>query len=389
MILLLLVVAALGVVGCGSKVASTDAMATVGKVTITQAQFDKRLAEFEAEYAGQVPDKNYDPAGYKDFQQSVLEYMVRLEVVTQKASSLNIGVTDYDVQSQIASILAQTFAGDQASFDAALKQQNLTMAQLQASLKEQLLMQKAYEATTKDVTTVPEADIQSYYDANKAKYYTDETRNARHILIPPIPPVDASTTADASTAATTTTTTPTDADWAAAKIKADQVRAEVAGGLDFAEAAKKYSSDPGSKDAGGDLGVVTKGEMVAAFDAAVFSLPLNEISQPIKTEFGYHIIQVTAITPAKQQTLDEAKADITSTLLSAAQSKAWQDWITATKAELKVTYREGMELTTTTTGAPQDASTTPTTATTAPESTTSNLPTTTSVAPPSTTTTSQ
>ena len=167
------------------------------------------------------------------------------------------------------------------------------------------------------------------------------------------------------------------------------MRAEVAGGLDFAEAAKKYSSDPGSKDAGGDLGVVTKGEMVAAFDAAVFSLPLNEISQPIKTEFGYHIIQVTAITPAKQQTLDEAKADITSTLLSAAQSKAWQDWITATKAELKVTYREGMELTTTTTGAPQDASTTPTTATTAPESTTSNLPTTTSVAPPSTTTTSQ
>ena len=395
-VLLLLVVAALAVAGCGSKAASTGAVATVGKVSITQPQFDTRLAEFEAQYAGQVPDKTTDPTGYLDFQQSVLEYMVRLEVVKQKAASLNIAVTDYDVQTQIADILAQTFAGDQAAFDTKLKEQSLTLVQLQASLKEQLLMQKAYEAATKDVTTVPDAEIQTFYDANKADYYTDETRNARHILISPITPA---TTTDPS--ATTTTTTPTEADWTAAKAKADQVRAEIAAGLDFAEAAKKYSGDPGSKDGGGDLGTVAKGEMVAAFDAAVFSLAKDEISQPIKTEYGYHIIQVTEIIPAKQLTLDEVKADISSTLVSDAQAKAWQDWMTAAKTELKVTYKEGMELTTTTTAAPQDASTTPTTAgdtsstttgvTNPPATTTSAVPesTTTSAAPESTTTTSQ
>ena len=359
-VLLLLVVAVLVVAGCGSKAGSADAVATVGTVAITQEQFDKRLAEFEAQYAGQVPDKTTDAAGYKDFQQSVLEYMVRLEVVNQKAASLNIAVTDYDVQTQVNDILAQTFAGDQAAFDAALKEQNLTMAQLQASLKEQVLMQKAYTAATEDITTVPDAEIQTFYDANKADYYTDETRKARHILISPTA-ADASTTADASTAATTTTTTPTEADWAAAKTKADQVRAEIVAGGDFAEAAKKYSDDPGSKDGGGDLGTVAKGEMVAAFDEAVFSLAKDEISQPVKTEYGYHIIQVTEIIPAKQLTLDDVKADITTTLVSDAQAKAWQGWMTAAKAELTVAYREGMELTTTTTAAP-DASTTPTTA---------------------------
>jgi hypothetical protein len=176
-------------------------------------------------------------------------------------------------------------------------------------------------------------------------------------------------------------------------------------GLGFAEAAAKYSTDPGTKDAGGDLGTVAKGEMVAAFDEAVFSLPVNEMSQPIKTEYGYHIIEVTAIIPAKQLTLDEVKAEITSTLVSDAQAKAWQDWMTAAKAELKVTYKEGMELTTTTTGAPADASTTPTTAggassttgstntpatTAASATTTTAAPaTTTTAAAPESTTTSQ
>jgi hypothetical protein len=207
-VLVLLVVAALGVTGCGSKAGTSDAVATIGQVGITQAQFDTRLAEFETQYAGQVPDKTTDPTGYLDFQQSVLEYMVRLEVVKQKAASLKIAVTDYDVQTQVGDILTQTFAGDQTAFDAALKEQNLTMAQLQASLKEQLLMQKAYEAATIDLTTVPEAEVQTFYDANKADYYTDETRTARHILISATPPV---TTTDPS--ATTTTTTPTEADW--------------------------------------------------------------------------------------------------------------------------------------------------------------------------------
>jgi peptidyl-prolyl cis-trans isomerase D len=74
--------------------------------------------------------------------------------------------------------------------------------------------------------------------------------------------------------------------------RAERVRAELAGGADFAEVAKRESSDPGSKDNGGDLGTFQRGQMVPAFDAAAFALPVGELSQPVLSPFGYHVIQV-------------------------------------------------------------------------------------------------
>ena len=71
--------------------------------------------------------------------------------------------------------------------------------------------------------------------------------------------------------------------------------------------------------------------MVAEFDTAAFSLAKNEISQPVKTVYGYHIIQVESITPAKQSTLDEVKSTIVSTLLATRKDAAWQAWITKMK----------------------------------------------------------
>ena len=163
-------------------------------------------------------------------------------------------------------------------------------------------------------------------------------------------------------------------------------------GADWTAEAKQYSDDTGTKDSGGDLGTITKGEMVPEFDQAVFSLKLNEISQPVKTQYGYHVIQVTAITPEKQQTLDDVKSEIQTTLSDQAKTKAWQDWITATKAELKVTYAQGMEMTTTTTAQPQTSSTavpessSSTSASSSSSSPSSSDTTTTIAAPPTTTT---
>ena len=92
------------------------------------------------------------------------------------------------------------------------------------------------------------------------------------------------------------------ADTAAAVARAREVRQELIGGADFAEVARRESTDPGSKDRGGDLGTFRRGQMVPAFDAAVFSLPIGEISQPVSTPFGYHLIQV------QERTGDEARA---------------------------------------------------------------------------------
>ncbi len=240
-VLVLLLAVAVGLlVGCGGDLPK-DAVAKVGENYITQEQFDQRMADFEAQYAGQgLPDKDTDPEGYKDFQLRVLDYMVMYEMALQKAPSLNVAlpdvtVTDAEVQTELDKILTDYFGGDQAQFDAALAAQNMTLDQLKERSKatkryekEDTFLNSVFDEVTKDVTPVPDEEIAAYYEENKAKYVDDETRTARHILISATPDVsdDASTTStDGSTSTTagssststesttTSTSAPTQADW--------------------------------------------------------------------------------------------------------------------------------------------------------------------------------
>jgi foldase protein PrsA len=340
--------------GCGGNLPS-GALAKVGDATITQTQFDAKMKEIVAQLAAQAPDKAKDPAGYKLLEQRVLDYMVTVKIAEIKAPSLKVTVTDKDVQDQVDQAKAY-FGNDQAKFDAALKQQNITLEQLKASFHERTLLTKVAEAATAGIT-IPAAEIQKYYDGHKAEFKQEESRTARHILFAP----GGGTTANA-----TGTATYTDAQWADALAKAEKARQEIVNGADFAAKAKELSNDTGTKDQGGDLGVVKKGTMVPEFETAVFSLNKGEISQPVKTHYGYHLIQVTEITPAKQQTFAEAKAQIETQLLDPKKAAAWAVWLAKMKTELKVVLKGGMELTTTTTGVASP----PTTATTAPAGTT-------------------
>jgi parvulin-like peptidyl-prolyl isomerase len=379
-ILVLLLAVTVGVlVGCGGGDLPNDALAKVGDKYITQDQFDQRFAQFEAQYVNQAPTKDSDPEAYKTFQVNVLDYMVMYEMALQKAPALGIElpdltVTDEDVQTEIDKILNDYYYGDQAKFDEALTAQNMTIDQLKAAYKASMLyekesafLQSEYDAVTKDVTTVPDDEIAAYYEAHKADYFTDETRTVRHILISPTPDeisnettttteVSGSAADDSSSTSTESTTTttayePTQTDWDNALDTATKVRADLAGGADWTAEAAEYSDDSGTKDTGGDLGTVKKGEMVQEFEDAAFSLKLNEISEPVKTTYGYHVIQVTGITEAKQSTLDEVKEEITTTLVNQKKSETWDQWLIDTKSELGVVYKEGMEPTTTTTSA--------------------------------------
>lgn len=95
---------------------------------------------------------------------------------------------------------------------------------------------------------------------------------------------------------------PSAADTAAALEHARELRAEIAGGADFTEVARRESADPGSREAGGDLGTFQRGQMVPAFDRVAFSAPIGEVSEPVLSQFGYHLIQV------QEREGDEARA---------------------------------------------------------------------------------
>lgn len=342
-LLLVLAVMAGTLAGCGGELPN-DAVAKVGDTPIEEDAFDQRVEEFSAQYG-----YTEDALGAEDWQAfklDVLDYLITYEMAVQKAEDYGVSVTDEDVQEEIDLIITTYYDGDEAAFTEELTAADMTVEDLKASYKESMFMQKVYEQVTKDVTDVPDEEIASYYEENKDGYFVDETRVTRHILIAPGSNQDDTTTTTAA-GETTTTTELTDADWDDALALAKEVRTKLVAGGDWTELAAEYSDDTGSAENGGELGAVGKGRMVPEFEEAVFSLEKDEISEPVKSAYGYHIIQVTEITDAYQRTVDEVKDEITSALLSQKQAEAWRAWIEATKTELKVVYREDMQTTTT------------------------------------------
>jgi peptidyl-prolyl cis-trans isomerase D len=134
-----------------------------------------------------------------------------------------------------------------------------------------------------------EAEIKDYYDHNQQSYISQsEQRKVRHILIP----VNATN------------------DEQQARQRIEELAARIKNGEDFATVAKAESEDPGSASQGGDLGFIDPGVMDKAFEQATLQLGMNELSQPIRTRFGYHLIEVTDIRPVQLQPFDEVKAQI-------------------------------------------------------------------------------
>ena len=312
------------------------------------------------QYAGQIPDKATDAAGYKEFQQYVLEYMITFELVTQEAEAKKLTVSDADVQAEIDKVITGTFAGDQTQFDAALTEQGITLEDLKKYYQENLLFQKVYDDVTKSVAAVTDAEAQSYYDENKTDYYTPEyahcpaypadpggrPRGRHHDYHDEFHHLDhrgrpRPGTPRRTAESTTTTAAPTQADWDSALAAAKLVRQQLVAGADWTIEAKVYSDDPGSKDAGGDLGSFGQGDMVEEFDEAVFSMKVDEISEPIKTTYrlsrhpGDRHHAGRAVRRSKRSRTPSRPA-----LEDTKKEAAWQDWLTAQKTKTRCHLRQ-------------------------------------------------
>jgi peptidyl-prolyl cis-trans isomerase D len=172
----------------------------------------------------------------------------------------------------------------------------------------------ADQAKVADTIQVTGAQIQDYYNAHKDEYRTPERVHARHILL-------------------STANKPKD-EVPKIQAQAEALLKQIKSGGDFAELAKKNSQDPGSAQKGGDLGWVSRGQMVKNFEDAVFTLKLNEISNVVPTEYGFHIIQVLEKQPAHLQTLDEVKPAIIATLKNQNVFDRMQELADKARAEL-------------------------------------------------------
>jgi parvulin-like peptidyl-prolyl isomerase len=319
----LAVIAVLVAAGCGGgdQTVPEDAVAVVGGTPITKAELDEFLSFAEKGY--EASKQEFPKAGtpeYQSLQTQWVGYLVQREELRQAAGELGIEVTEKDVDKAENELIASRFDGKRAEYEKALKQQGFTSADYRTVLETSALETKIFNEVTKDVE-VGEKDVLDYYTANQSLY--PESRDVRHILIAVKDDKDK-------------------VDYEASKKKAEEIYAELKAGADFASLAKANSDDPGSKDSGGKL-TISKGQTVPEFEAVAFALEKGEISKPVATQYGYHVIQ--ALTPVRKTNLDNVKDTIRAQLLQQKRNEAMGAWVEdLTKDyEGKVSYAEGFE----------------------------------------------
>lgn len=301
---LALVLAALGLLaaGCGGGSANVpdDAVAVVGDHEISKAEYDKLLDRAKQSFkASSRPFPKVGTAEYKALQNQALQYLIQQAEYEQKADDLDVKVSDKEIDDRVDQIKKQYFNGNEKQYQANLKRQHLTNEEVRHEVRNQVLSEKLYAKVTSDVK-VADSDIEKYYNSHKQDYTQPESRDVRHILVK-------------------------------SKALADRIYSRLKGGASFAKLAKKYSQDPSSKDQGGKM-VALKGRTVPPFDQTAFLLGKGTISQPIKTTYGWHIIQpLSDVKPAGTKPFSDVKAEI--------ENQLDQDELTSWAQQLKKKYK--------------------------------------------------
>lgn len=225
-----------------------------------------------------------------------------MDKLVAKAAAAEV-VSDEDVAAEIAKLKKQF--PSQEAFEAQLKEAGQSPEKLQAALRTMLQQQRWMQAQIKDGDKITDADARKFYDANTEEFKNPEQVKASHILFL-VNKDDSGDVAKQKEAA---------AKKAAARAKK---------GEDFNKLAKELSEEPGAKESGGDLGFFAKDRMVPEFAEAAFSQKPGTVSDPVKTQFGWHVIKVTEKKPAGTVPYDEVKEQITAYLKNNKQREAVQ-----------------------------------------------------------------
>lgn len=235
-----------------------------------------------------------------------LDLMISEEIVRQEAEKEDITVSDEEIEAEIA-VYEEQYGGAE-ELDSALAASGMTVE----SLKEEVQTYVKIEKLIGPGIEITDEQIQTYFDENKESLGQSKQVEASHILT-------------------------------ATKEEAEEVQAKLAEGGDFAELAKEYSTDTASAENGGELGAFGAGEMAPAFEEAAFAMKVDDISKPVETEFGFHIIKVTGKTEAAEATLENSKEEIKELLFEEQLNSEYTTWLSEKQAsyDIENTLSEG------------------------------------------------
>ncbi|MFI8575348.1 peptidylprolyl isomerase [Rossellomorea aquimaris] len=230
---------------------------------------------------------------------AALDTLIAEKIVELESDKEKITVKDSEIEEELQS-MKDSYGGEEA-FNEALASSGASLDSVKKNVQSFLLTEKLLE----DRISISDDQIKEYFEANKESFAQKEQVQASHILVD-----------DEETA--------------------KEVKSKLDDGGDFAELAKEYSTDTSNAESGGELGFFAKGEMVTEFDEKAFAMKKGEISEPVKTEFGYHIIKVTDKKDAKEAVLDDHKEEIKDILFDQALQTEYGTWLEEQKEEYQI-----------------------------------------------------
>ena len=247
--------------------------------------------------------KNQCKQEYEGLRDQVMQLLIQNEWVTAEAAQQKVKVSEAEVKKQFEQQKKQSFPKP-ADYQEFLKTSGFTEEDVLFRVRLEQLSNKLREKITKGKDKVTDAQVKAYYEKNKQRFAQPERRDLRIVLTKE-------------------------------KSRADAAKSALDGGDSWKSVAKEYSIDQASKNQGGTLLAVAKGQQEPSLDKAVFAAEKGELTGPVKTQFGYYVFEVQKVTKPSQQTLQQASQTIKGILASENQQKALDKFIKSFQKEWK------------------------------------------------------